>query len=131
MHYLLALVLTISFAAFSANAEDSDVCSNSTDCIEIGRWDIGIALGYGNKSNPLKDFNDIPIYAVPTIAYYGDNWFFDNGNIGYTLTEGENYTINLVTAFSNDSAFFPAGIPLISLFLEGAILESQCQQPWQ
>ncbi|WP_394199776.1 MipA/OmpV family protein [Shewanella waksmanii] len=87
-------------------AEQVDSCGEYSECIEIDRWDIGIAVGYGEKSNPLKDYDDIPIYIAPTIAYYGDSWFFDNGNFGYTLTEQEKYTINLVTSFSSDSAFF-------------------------
>jgi len=118
MHYLFALILSISFFATSAHASNNDACGNNTDCIEVGRWDIGIALGYGVKSNPLKDFDDIPIYAVPTIAYYGDSWFFDNGNIGYTVTEGENYTVNVVSTFSTDRAFFyrwdPSNIFLVN-----------------
>ena len=118
MPYLLALLLAASLYSTLSFASTPTSCNNNTDCIEVGRWDIGIALGYGNKTNPLKDYEDIPLYAVPTLAYYGDNWFFDNGNIGYTLSEGENYTVNLITTFSNDSAFFhrwdPSNIFLLS-----------------
>lgn len=118
MPLFLALLLATNLFFCIGLANASTSCENNTDCIEVGRWDIGLALGYGMKSNPLKDFDDIPIYAVPTFAYYGDNWFFDSGNIGYTLAEGENYTINLITTFSNDSAFFhrwdPSNIFLLS-----------------
>ncbi|MCL1145067.1 MipA/OmpV family protein [Shewanella sp. 10N.261.52.F9] len=106
MPYLLALLLSLSLFSGATFADAPASCDNNTDCIEVGRWDLGIALGYGQKSNPLKDFEDIPLYVVPTIAYYGESWFFDNGNLGYTLAEGENYTVNLITTFSNDSAFF-------------------------
>ncbi|GIU21291.1 MipA/OmpV family protein [Shewanella sp. MBTL60-007] len=118
MPYLLALLLAISLYSGASSASVPTSCDNNTDCIEVGRWDLGFTLGYGNKSNPLKDYKDIPLYVVPTIAYYGERWFFDNGNIGYTLAEGENYTLNLVTTFSNDSAFFyrwdPSNIFLLS-----------------
>ncbi|ABZ75508.1 MltA-interacting MipA family protein [Shewanella halifaxensis HAW-EB4] len=118
MPYLLALLLTVSLYSGAAFAAPPTACDNNTDCIEVGRWDLGLALGYGNKSNPLKGYKDIPLYIVPTIAYYGDSWFFDNGNIGYTLAEGENYTVNLITTFSSDSAFFyrwdPSNIFLFS-----------------
>ncbi|MEZ9198287.1 MipA/OmpV family protein [Shewanella sp. 10N.286.54.B9] len=124
MHYLLALILSISFLTTTAHASNSsEGCDNNSDCIEVGRWDIGIALGYGEKSNPLKDFDDIPLYAIPTIAYYGDQWFFDNGNIGYTLTEGENYTINLVGTFSTDRAFFYRWDPSNIFLLKGNSVE--------
>ncbi|ABV86207.1 MltA-interacting MipA family protein [Shewanella pealeana ATCC 700345] len=118
MPYFLALLLTISLYSTAVFANAPASCDNNTDCIEVGRWDLGFSLGYGNKSNPLKDYKDIPIYVVPTLAYYGNSWFFDNGNIGYTLAEGENYTVNMVTTFSHDSAFFhrwdPSNIFLLS-----------------
>lgn len=118
MPYLFALIFAISLYSGASVASIPAGCDNNTDCIEVGRWDLGFTFGYGNKSNPLKDYKDIPLYVVPTIAYYGDRWFFDNGNIGYTLAEGENYTVNLVTTFSNDSAFFyrwdPSNIFLLS-----------------
>ena len=106
MNKFAVWLLTTLLLSFSALAEDEILCEANNDCIEIGRWDIGIALGYGVKTNPLKDYDDIPIYLAPTIAYYGDSWFFDNGNIGYTLIEDEQFTINLNTSFSADSAYF-------------------------
>ena len=106
MKNLNVLLLTCILFPIFAWADPVDSCGSEYECIEIGRWDIGLALGYGSRSNPLKDYEDIPIYLAPTFAYYGDNWHFDNGNFGYTLVEDEKYTINLTTSFSNDSAFF-------------------------
>ncbi|WOT04510.1 MipA/OmpV family protein [Shewanella youngdeokensis] len=105
MPYLFAFALLLSLNTSTALANNAH-CESDNSCIEVERWDIGIALGYGSKTNPLKDYDDIPIYLVPTIAYYGDRWFFDNGDLGYTLTEGESFTINLIGTFSHDRAFF-------------------------
>jgi len=88
-----------------ANA-DSDALGHNIDYIEVDRWDLGFAVGYGEISNLIKDFDDTPIYVIPTIAYYGDNWFFDNGSLGYTLLEGNDYSVNLLGTFSSDRAFF-------------------------
>ncbi|BAJ00781.1 MipA/OmpV family protein [Shewanella violacea] len=106
MKTLNAFLLTCIFFPVSSWADTVDSCESEYECIETGRWDIGLALGYGSRSNPLKDYDDIPIYLAPTFAYYGDDWYFDNGNIDYTLVEDEKYTINLTTSFSTDSAFF-------------------------
>ncbi|QYK02181.1 MipA/OmpV family protein [Shewanella psychrotolerans] len=106
MNKFAVWLLTTLLLSFHAFADSEVLCEANNDCIEIGRWDIGVALGYGVKENPLKDREDIPIYVAPTIAYYGDSWFFDNGNIGYTLVEDEKFTINLNTSFSTDSAYF-------------------------
>ncbi len=90
---------------FSLSAWAHPYCEER-ECIPVGEWDLGLALGYGQKSNPLRHQDDIPLYVIPSIAYYGENWFFDNGNLGLTLAESENYTINLVTAYSRERAFF-------------------------
>ncbi len=89
----------------SLNAWAHPYCKE-TECIPIDKWDLGLALGYGQKTNPLRQQDDIPLYVIPSIAYYGKNWFFDNGNLGLTLAESENYTINLVTTYSKERAFF-------------------------
>ena len=104
MHRLLTSLIISLLCSFSTNAQPQ--CDTEDSCIEIRKWDLGIAIGYGEKSNPLKDFDNIPIYLAPSIAYYGEKWFFDNGNLGYTLAEAENYTVNLTTSYSNDSAYF-------------------------
>ncbi|EDQ01115.1 MipA/OmpV family protein [Shewanella benthica] len=119
MKNLRVLLLTCILFPIFAWADPVDSYGSEYQCIEIGRWDIGLALGYGSRSNPLKDYDDIPIYLVPTFAYYGDYWYFDNGNIGYTLVEDEKYTINLTTSFSTDSAFFHRWDPS-NIFLTGS-----------
>ncbi|MCU8090342.1 MipA/OmpV family protein [Shewanella sp. SM20] len=83
-----------------------EACAPENQCIEMNNWDLGIAIGWGQKSNPLRDFDDIPLFFIPTVAYYGEHWFFDNGNLGYTLAEQESFTINLVTSYSLDRAYF-------------------------
>ncbi|QLE84422.1 MipA/OmpV family protein [Shewanella sp. Scap07] len=106
MKKLNLILLSATLLCTPLFASEQNSCGEYSECIAIDRWDIGIAAGYGERSNPLKDYDDIPIYLAPTIAYYGDSWFFDNGNFGYTLAEQEKYTVNLVTSFSADSAFF-------------------------
>ena len=118
MNRLKLIVLSCFLLPFFTWADTVPSCENDLECIEIGQWDLGIALGYGIRSNPLKDFDDIPIYMVPTFAYYGETWYFDNGNLGYTLTEQESYTINLATSFSTDSAYFQRWDPS-NIFLAG------------
>ena len=118
MNRLKLIVLSCFLLPFFTWADTAPPCENDLECIEIGQWDLGIALGYGIRSNPLKDFDDIPIYMVPTFAYYGESWYFDNGNLGYTLTEQESYTINLATSFSTDSAYFQRWDPS-NIFLAG------------
>lgn len=103
--HIVVFILVIT-AHFSATAETELPCLASGDCITQGEWEISAAIGYGQKTNPLKDYDDIPLYVLPSIAYYGEHWFFDNGNLGYSLQEAEKYSLNLVTSYSDDRAFF-------------------------
>ncbi|UCX03850.1 MipA/OmpV family protein [Shewanella glacialimarina] len=103
--YAVTFILIIG-THFNATAETDPPCLVSGDCITEGQWDISVAIGFGQKTNPLQGYDDIPLYVLPSIAYYGEQWFFDNGNFGYSLQEAEKYSLNLVTNYSDDRAFF-------------------------
>ncbi|MGL4447679.1 MipA/OmpV family protein [Shewanella sp.] len=116
MYRILGLLLAASLS-LPATAQLDESCSTKHDCIEVGNWDVGVAIGWGQKTNPLKDVGDIPVFLIPTIAYYGENWFFDNGNLGYSLTEQAHFSLNLVTSYSLDRAYFYRWDPS-NIFLE-------------
>lgn len=115
--YRILFILIASLSILPSIGMAKQTCAPESQCIEMDDWDLGVAIGWGQKSNPLKDFNDIPLFFIPTIAYYGKNWFFDNGNLGYTLAEQESFTINLVTSYSLDRAYFYRWDPS-NVFLE-------------
>ena len=70
------------------------------------RWRIGAALGYGERSNPLVQSEDIPIVVDLDIAWFGDRWFFDNGDAGLTITDTSALTASFVGRFNSDRVFF-------------------------
>jgi MipA family protein len=70
------------------------------------RWRLGAALGYGERSNPLIQSDDIPVVIDLDIAYFGDRWFFDNGDLGLSLTDNRLLTANLVARLNSDRTFF-------------------------
>jgi outer membrane protein len=73
---------------------------------EERRWRLGAALGYGERSNPLIQSNDIPVVIDLDIAWFGDRWFFDNGDLGLSLTDNRWFTTNLVARVNSDRTFF-------------------------
>jgi outer membrane protein len=73
---------------------------------EERRWRLGAALGYGQRSNPLIQSEDIPVVVDLDIAYFGDRWFFDNGDLGLELVDNDVLTTNLVARVNSDRAFF-------------------------
>jgi outer membrane protein len=70
------------------------------------RWRLGAALGYGRRTNPLIQSEDIPVIVDLDIAYFGDHWFFDNGDLGLELIDNDVVTTNLVARVNSDRTFF-------------------------
>jgi outer membrane protein len=73
---------------------------------EESRWRLGAALGYGLRSNPLVQSDDIPIVVDFDIAWFGDHFFFDNGDLGLTLADNDALTVSLIGRFNSDRVFF-------------------------
>lgn len=69
-------------------------------------WRLGIALGYGQRTNPVIQSDDIPIVVDLDIAWFGDRFFFDNGDAGVTLVDNSAVTFNIVGRFNSDRVFF-------------------------
>lgn len=70
------------------------------------RWRLGIGLGYGVRSNPLVQSDDIPIFVDIDVAWFGDRFFFDNGDLGLTLVDNELLTASVVARANSDRVFF-------------------------
>jgi MipA family protein len=69
-------------------------------------WRLGAAFGYGERSNPLIQSDDIPIIVDLDIAWFGKRWFFDNGDVGFTMLDGPRSTTSLVARVNSDRVFF-------------------------
>jgi outer membrane protein len=69
-------------------------------------WHIGVAFGYGERSNPLVQSDDIPVLVDVDIAWYGRRWFFDNGDVGRTILDGQRFTLNAIARINSDRVFF-------------------------
>ena len=69
-------------------------------------WRLGVALGYGQRTNPLKYSDNITVVVDLDIAWFGEHWFFDNGDVGYTLKQNDLFTLNLVGRINSDRVFF-------------------------
>lgn len=99
----LALMLFVAAGAgVAAPAEEPP----AEEAPEESRWRLGAAMGYGLRSNPLVQSDDIPIYVDVDIAWFGDHFFFDNGDLGLTMADNSAVTASLVARFNSDRVFF-------------------------
>jgi MipA family protein len=70
------------------------------------RWRFGAAIGYGVRTNPLIQSEDIPVIVDLDVAWFGKRWFFDNGDVGLTFSESSRSTTSLVARLNSDRVFF-------------------------
>jgi MipA family protein len=74
--------------------------------VRESQWRLGVALGYGNRTNPLIQSEDIPVIVDLDIAWFGKRWFFDNGDVGFTLFDESRSTTSAVARLNDDRIFF-------------------------
>ncbi|MCZ6854956.1 MAG: MipA/OmpV family protein [Gammaproteobacteria bacterium] len=71
-----------------------------------GDWEVGVGVGYGERGNPLVDSDDFTVLIDLDIAWYGNHWFFDSGDVGYTWIDNRAFTLNTVVRVNSDRLFF-------------------------
>ncbi|MGV3591238.1 MAG: MipA/OmpV family protein [Gammaproteobacteria bacterium] len=90
---MLALVAAMGSSAAAAQDDERS-------------WHLAVALGHGERTNPLLDGDTIDIQAVVDFSWYGERFFFDNGDFGFLLHERRNYSFNLVATVNNERNFY-------------------------
>ncbi|MEJ2444617.1 MAG: MipA/OmpV family protein [Exilibacterium sp.] len=99
------IILATCFTTQTTSAAEN--CAPSHDrCIEIGQLNLELAVGLGAKTNPIEDSDPIPLIFVPQISYYGERFFMENLDLGYTLFESVNHSINLIATPDYDRVYF-------------------------
>jgi outer membrane protein len=91
------VLILIHLGFFSAAfAQDTDERS----------WDLGIAVGVGERSNPLIAGENIDINTVVDFTWTGKHFYFDNGDLGYTFIERQSYEFSVVATFNNERNYY-------------------------
>jgi len=100
------IALATLFCSGSAWAEESSCSSPSPECAVVGRWEISASFGVGQRSNPVENRSNTPLYVIPRISYYGKRVFLENLDFGFTLHEDDRNTISVLATPGYDRAFF-------------------------
>lgn len=69
-------------------------------------WRVGFGAGYGQRTNPLINSDNINIYGIVQLSYFGDHFFFDNGDIGWFMADGPDWSANLIAGVGGERSFF-------------------------
>lgn len=134
-HYIFAaLVSTLIGLAMASTsfADETPAEPQCLDCVEVGAWDFALQIGLGVRTNPLHKGDDIPLILLPQISYYGERFFLENLDAGFTLIETPTSMLNLLVTPSYDGVFFnrwdPGNVFLDSTGTIG-VSASDAQQP--
>ncbi|ALZ74632.1 MipA/OmpV family protein [Rheinheimera sp. F8] len=73
---------------------------------ETGHWQFAVAVGYGELENPLARQKNPSSVLLPSWHYYGDKFYLDNFNLGYSLLETRDLEIDLQTRLNEDGLLF-------------------------
>jgi outer membrane protein len=88
-------------------------------------WRLGIAMGYGERSNPLINSDDVPIVVDLDIAYFGERFFFDNFDVGFTFADNDLLTVSAMARVRSDRVFFSkTNTRFVDFGLSGQALET-------
>jgi len=110
----LLIICSLQVSADTGCTADDDAC------IAVGEWEFKLALGLGKRTNPLADSSDIPLVLVPQVSYYGERFFIENLEFGYTIIESEQFMLNAIFTPGRDRGFFLRE-DINNFFVDGAI----------
>lgn len=109
------LVLIAGFGAtFSSNAQTNGVetqvgnnleqpsylSQKLSEYVAVGDWQFSLAMGAGKRTSPLVGTMDQNLLLIPSMSFYGERFYFDNGRIGYTLKERQTYSLSIAAELS-------------------------------
>lgn len=102
--YLAAALVFLLHAETSVG--EGECATQSDDCVAVGGWNFSVALGAGDRTNPVTHAKDIPLVVIPQFSYYGKRVFIEDLDLGVTLADGDVNTLNLVASPGYDRVFF-------------------------
>jgi MipA family protein len=103
----LPLIAICAVAAGPRLAAAQSACKTaSSECVAVGDLDISLSLGAGTRTNPVAGRDDIPLFVIPHVSYYGKRFFLESLEGGVTLYESDANTFNLIATPGFDRVFF-------------------------
>src|SRR5687768_10594012 len=103
---LLLLALLSAVAGLQPVAAQTACKSPSADCVAVGDLEVSVSVGYGTRTNPVAGRDDIPLFVLPQVSYYGKRFFLESLEPGVTLYESDAHTFNLIATPGFDRVFF-------------------------
>ena len=103
---LLLAAALVSLAGVCHAATDGECKGPSGECVPVGGWDFSISLGAGVRTDPVVHESTIPLVVIPHISYYGEHFFLDDLDLGYSFVDTDHSNLSLIATPGYDRVFF-------------------------
>ena len=80
-------------------------------------FEFSVATGFGRIANPIKSKEDVPLWLLPNVNYYGKRFYLSNTNLGYTLFENEYAFIDLYSKADDFGLYYLDNAEFVALSL--------------
>lgn len=118
---LIALLLCC--LVFSASARETQPTCVASWCLEQGEFELAVGIGVGVRTNPLYNADNMPLVLVPDFAWYGENWYLDNTEIGYQWVQKPTFAMETFVTLNTTFGDFRRG-HFSNFILQGSSITS-------
>jgi outer membrane protein len=128
-HVSMKSVVWLFLTCFLASSAALACTKDEEGCIESEQFQLSVALGAGQRSNPLYDGESFPMLLLPDFSYYTDSWFIDNGTVGYSLAQNDQFAVSLVMRLNSEKGYFQRWFAgnVITMNTSGALLPPEVE----
>ena len=102
----MKLVIWLCFICMVSSSAVLACSADEKSCIESHQFQLSVALGAGQRSNPLYDGDNFPMLVLPDFSYYADTWFIDNGTLGYAMLQNDQFAASIVMRLNAEKGYF-------------------------
>lgn len=128
-HVSMKSVVWLFLTCFLVSSAALACTKDEEGCIESEQFQLSVALGAGQRSNPLYDGESFPMLLLPDFSYYTDSWFIDNGTVGYSLAQNDQFAVSLVMRLNSEKGYFQRWFAgnVITMNTSGALLPPEVE----
>ncbi|MBY6186384.1 MipA/OmpV family protein [Marinobacter hydrocarbonoclasticus] len=89
--------------------------------VAIDSTELSISFGVGEMRNPIAYSSPVPLFALPSFRYYGQRFYLENLDMGFSLAEQSKWQLDLIGRPSLEALYYmdQDGAALFASILNG------------
>ena len=103
---LLLATALVALASVCRAATEDECKGPSSECVPVGGWNFSISIGAGVRTDPVVHESTIPLVVIPHVSYYGEHFFLDDLDLGYSFIDSDHTNLSLIGTPGYDRVYF-------------------------